>query len=106
MSEGDILAALSNLLEEAMPSLIYLNNAGDQHYRTLYVRLNDKQKKEGMETLQAVWKKVNPSEYFTYMDVYEVFMQRNRRTTDMANLLLMYSIIIVGPVRQISPSSP
>ena len=43
-----------------------------------------------METLQAVWKKVNSSEYFTYMDVYEVFMQRNRRTTDMANLLLMY----------------
>ena len=48
-----------------------------------------------METLQAVWKKVNPSEYFTYMDVYEVFMQRNRRTTDMANLLLMYSIISI-----------
>ena len=33
-----------------MPSLIYLNNAGNQHYRTLYVRLNEKQKKEGMET--------------------------------------------------------
>ena len=48
-----------------------------------------------METLQAVWKKVNSSEYFTYMDVYEVFMQRNRRTTDMANLLLMYSIISI-----------
>ncbi len=86
---------INTLEEEAMPSLIYLNNAGDQHYRTLYVRLNDKQKKEGMETLQAVWKKVNPSEYFTYMDVYEVFMQRNRRTTDMANLLLMYSIISI-----------
>ena len=48
-----------------------------------------------METLQAVWKKVNPNEYFTYIDVYEVFMQRNRRTTDMANLLLMYSIISI-----------
>lgn len=78
-----------------MPSLIYLNNAGNQHYRTLYVRLNEKQKKEGMETLQAVWKKVNPNEYFTYIDVYEVFMQRNHRTTDMANLLLMYSIISI-----------
>ena len=64
-------------------------------YRTLYVRLNEKQKKEGMETLQAVWKKVNPNEYFTYIDVYEVFMQRNHRTTDMANLLLMYSIISI-----------
>ena len=48
-----------------------------------------------METLQAVWKKVNPNEYFTYIDVYEVFMQRNHRTTDMANLLLMYSIISI-----------
>lgn len=86
---------INTLEEEAMPSLIYLNNAGNQHYRTLYVRLNEKQKKEGMETLQAVWKKVNPNEYFTYIDVYEVFMQRNRRTTDMANLLLMYSIISI-----------
>ena len=66
---------INTLEEEAMPSLIYLNNAGNQHYRTLYVRLNEKQKKEGMETLQAVWKKVNPNEYFTYIDVYEVFMQ-------------------------------
>ena len=86
---------INTLEEEAMPSLIYLNNAGNQHYRTLYVRLNEKQKKEGMETLQAVWKKVNPNEYFTYIDVYEVFMQRNHRTTDMANLLLMYSIISI-----------
>lgn len=48
---------INTLEEEAMPSLIYLNNAGNQHYRTLYVRLNEKQKKEGMETLQAVWKR-------------------------------------------------
>ena len=38
---------INTLEEEAMPSLIYLNNAGNQHYRTLYVRLNEKQKKEG-----------------------------------------------------------
>ena len=60
---------INTLEEEAMPSLIYLNNAGNQHYRTLYVRLNEKQKKEGMETLQAVWKKVKPNEFLTYLDV-------------------------------------
>ena len=61
----------------------------------LYVKLDEKRKKEGMEAIRTVWEKVNPSEYFTYVDVYAGFMQRNRKTTDMANLLLMYAIISI-----------
>lgn len=61
----------------------------------LYVKLNEKQKKKGLETIREVWEKANPGEYFTYIDVYDVFMQRNRRTTDMGNLLLMYSVISI-----------
>lgn len=38
---------INTLEEEAMPSLIYLNNAGNQHYRTLYVRLNENRKRKG-----------------------------------------------------------
>lgn len=84
---------INTLEEEAVPSLVYLNNAGAKNYRMLYVKLNEKQKKKGLETIREVWEKVNPGEYFTYIDVYDVFMQRNRRTTDMGNLLLMYSVI-------------
>ena len=86
---------INTLEEEAMPSLIYLNNAGAKNYRMLYVKLNEKQKKKGLETIREVWEKANPGEYFTYIDVYDVFMQRNRRTTDMGNLLLMYSVISI-----------
>lgn len=90
---GDLY--INTLEEEAMPALIYLNNASAANYRMLYIRLHEKQKKKGMETLREVWEKVNPSEYFTYTDVYKVYMQRNRRTTDMMNLLLMYSLISI-----------
>ena len=85
----------NTLEEETMPTLIYPRPSSDQNFRALYIKLNEKRKKEGMETLQSVWKKVNPSEYFTYTDVYETFMQRNRKTSDMANLLLMYSVISI-----------
>lgn len=90
---GDLY--INTLEEEAMPALIYLNNASATNYRMLYIRLHEKQKKKGMETLREVWEKVNPSEYFTYTDVYKVYMQRNRKTTDMMNLLLMYSLISI-----------
>lgn len=86
---------INSMEEEAMPSLIYLNNSSAKNFRLLYIKLNEKLKKEGMEAIRTVWEKVNPSEYFTYEDVYAEFMQRNRKTTDMANLLLMYSIISI-----------
>ena len=78
-----------------MPALIYLSDASAKNFQMLYVKLDEKRKKEGMEAIRTVWEKVNPSEYFTYVDVYAGFMQRNRKTTDMANLLLMYAIISI-----------
>mgnify|MGYP000009490538 FL=1 len=86
---------INSIEEEAMPSLVYLNNSSAGNFQMLYIKLNEKLKTEGMEAIRTVWEKVNPSEYFTYEDVYAVFMQRNRKTTDMANLLLMYSVISI-----------
>ena len=86
---------INTLEEEVMPALIYLSDASAKNFQMLYVKLDEKRKKEGMEAIRTVWEKVNPSEYFTYVDVYAGFMQRNRKTTDMANLLLMYAIISI-----------
>lgn len=38
---------------------------------------------------------MNPGKYFTYQDIYKEFMQRNRRTTELAELMIMYSLISI-----------
>lgn len=38
---------------------------------------------------------MNPGKYFTYQDVYKEFMQRNSRTTELAELMIMYSLISI-----------
>lgn len=75
------------------PTLIYLDNtrAGEASY--LYIRLRENDKKQALADVKTAWEKVNPGKYFTYTDLYADFMKRNRKTTDMANLLLMYAVI-------------
>ena len=38
---------------------------------------------------------MNPGKYFTFQDVYKEFMQRNSRTTELAELMIMYSLISI-----------
>lgn len=38
---------------------------------------------------------MNPGKYFTFQDMYKEFMQRNRRTSELAELMIMYSLISI-----------
>ena len=38
---------------------------------------------------------MNPGQHFTYQDVFKEFMQRNSRTTELAELMIMYSLISI-----------
>lgn len=85
--------SISSIENPVYPTLIYLDNsrAGEASY--LYIRLRENDKKQALADVKAAWEKINPGKYFTYTDLYADFMKRNRKTTDMANLLLMYAVI-------------
>ena len=48
-----------------------------------------------MAAIKEVWERMNPGKYFTFQDVYKEFMQRNSRTTELAELMIMYSLISI-----------
>lgn len=84
------IGSIENL---ARPTVIYLDNPHAQKASHLYIRLKENDRKQALADVKAAWEKVNPGKYFTYLDLYADFMKRNRKTTDMANLLLMYAVI-------------
>ena len=64
---------INTLEEEAMPFPIYLTMRC-KDYRMLMSSLNETEKRRGWETIREVWEKANPGEYFTYIDVIDVFI--------------------------------
>lgn len=86
---------LDSMEEEPYPAILYLSDRRKEQRPFLYIRLHPEQKQAALATIKRAWEKVNPGVYFSYQDVYAGFMQRNRKTTDMANLLLMYALISI-----------
>lgn len=84
---------INSIEEYANPTIIYMDNAKPEKSQFLCLRLDEKLKEKALATIRAAYKKVNPGFYFSYTDVHAEFMQRNRKTTDMAELLLMYAAI-------------
>lgn len=84
---------INSIETQAYPTIFYLNNSKREKSQFLYIRINEKQKETALTAIQAAYKKVNPGHYFSYQDVYQEFMSRNQKTTDMAGLLLMYAAI-------------
>ena len=84
---------INSIEEYANPTIIYIDNAKPEKSQFLYLRIDEKQKEKAFDAIRAAYKKVNPGQYFSYTDVHAKFMQRNRKTTDMAGLLLMYAAI-------------
>lgn len=82
----------NTLNDEVFPSIIYLANDNYQNGNFVIIRLGA-DKKRSLANVQQIWDKVNPDKYFCYQDVYAEFMHRNRKTTELSQLLIMYSII-------------
>ena len=62
-------------------------------YNLVQVRLKKEHRAEALALLQQTWEKINPNVPFEYQDIYEEFMLSNRKTIELAHLLIMYSII-------------
>ncbi len=88
----DIFA--NSLEEDVFPSVIYILQDDDKSYALAEIKLN-KESKQTIAAIRKVWEKMNPGKYFTFQDVYKEFMQRNKRTTELAELMIMYSLISI-----------
>ena len=84
---------INSIESQAYPAIIYLNNSNLEKSLFLYLRIDEKQKEKAFAAIEAAYRKVNPGHHFTYRDTYQEFMSYNRKTTDMAGLLLMYAVI-------------
>ncbi|MDD2954594.1 MAG: ABC transporter permease [Parabacteroides sp.] len=98
--EGEPVAIIAGIIEnlyigtlrqEVYPSLTYLMRTPP--YNLVQIRLKEEHKAEALALLKQTWEKINPNAPFEYQDIYEEFMASNRKTIELAHLLIMYSII-------------
>ena len=98
--EGEPIAIIAGIVEnlytgtlrqEVYPSLTYLTHTPP--YNLVQIRLKKERRAETLALLQQTWEKINPNVPFEYQDIYEEFMLSNRKTIELAHLLIMYSII-------------
>lgn len=59
------------------------------------INIGDKNQQETLNRIKTLWEKHNPDTYFNYCDVKKVFLERNKKTIELTNLLLMYSFISI-----------
>ena len=76
------------------PSIIYIGQDNDKRYAFAEINVG-KERQQTIAAVKEVWERMNPGKYFTYQDVYKEFMQRNSRTTELAELMIMYSLISI-----------
>lgn len=84
----------SSLEEEVYPITIHIDNSRQSSFAYLYIRLNP-DKAKALSVAREVWNKINPGQPFTYKDVYQDFLSKNRKTSELSELLLMYSLISI-----------
>lgn len=98
--EGQPVAIIAGIVEnlytgtlrqEVYPCLTFLTNTPP--YNLVQIRLKEKDKAETLALLKQTWEKISPNTPFQYQDIYELFMQSNRKTIELVRLLIMYSII-------------
>lgn len=84
----------NSLEEDVYPSIIYIVNDDDKRYAFAEIKLG-KDRQPTIAAIKKVWERMNPGRYFTFVEVYQEFMQRNKRTIELAELLTMYSLISI-----------
>lgn len=84
----------NSLEEDVYPSIIYIGQDDDKRYAFAEIKVG-KDRQQAITAIKKVWEDMNPGQYFTYSDIFKEFMQRNSRTTELAELMIMYSLISI-----------
>lgn len=59
----------------------------------LQVRLNPEKRKETIEEIERIWKEMFEGQSFVYLDMHQMFMQRNQEVMQLSMVLNAYSLI-------------
>lgn len=84
----------NSLEEDVFPSIIYIGQDDDKRYSFAEIKVG-KDRQQTIAAIGKIWEEMNPGQHFTYQDAFKEFMQRNSRTTELAELMIMYSLISI-----------
>lgn len=87
---GVVSNLFTNSFEERIKPQVFLLEEGANRF--VLIRL-EKLNQETIKTLEGIWKEVDPTGDFACTDVFQQYMERNRKVARFANLLMMYSVI-------------
>ena len=59
----------------------------------LQIRLNPEKRETAIKEMERIWKEMFESQNFVYMDMHQMFMQRNQEVMQLSNILNTYSLI-------------
>ena len=59
----------------------------------LQIRLNPGKRKEAIEEMERIWKEMFEGQPFIYLDMHQMFMQRNQEVMQLSMVLNIYSLI-------------
>ena len=59
----------------------------------LQIRLNPGKRKEAIEEMERIWKEMFEGQPFIYLDMHQMFMQRNQEVMQLSTVLNTYSLI-------------
>ncbi len=85
----------NSLEEKTMAVVIEPFSYNEKYNSTLRVRLDEKNNTETLATIKSVWQQILPETYFSHIDTYNVFANRNKKIFEMSRLLNMYSLISI-----------
>lgn len=65
----------------------------------IQIRMDTRNKEKTLAEIEKIWNSLYPDQYFTYEDMGAIYISRNRRVFEIANLLLMFSLISISLTR-------
>lgn len=83
----------SGMRQETDPNMFYISR--NEQFSYLYLRYGSAGRQETLRRVRQAWDKIAPTAYFTYSDLYDVYLAKNRKIIEFSQLLLMYSLISI-----------
>ena len=59
----------------------------------LQIRLNPEKRETAIKEMERIWKEMFEGQHFVYLDMHQLFMQRNQEVMQLSNVLNTYSLI-------------
>ncbi len=85
----------NSLEEKAMAVRMKRISSPEDRLTAMQVRLDGNDNGAAIKSIRDLWEQIYPDEFFTYADVYNTFISRNSKVTEMSDLLQMYSLISI-----------